>query len=467
MNHDDDLIAAIATPPGQGGVAIVRLSGPGAIALGGRAFRPTRPVSGDSPGAAVFQPYRMRHGHALDAEGRPLDEVLAVAMPGPRSYTGQDVFEIHCHGGRGVSRAILESLFAQGARPAARGEFTRRAFTSGRLDLTQAEAVAELIAAPGPAAARLARTKLDGALGSRVRAVRERLVALKTEACVAVDFPEDELECLPPGRFTQEVESAAAALSSLLAAFARARPGREGALVALTGEVNVGKSSLLNAILGRERAIVSAIPGTTRDAIEETLILGGVEIHLVDTAGLREETADSIEHEGMDRARRAVADADLVLLVLDGSRAPTPAEIARARELVSANALVVINKADLPAAPDWPPNFPEAQGLEALRLSARSGQGVTALCDRLACRAAELAPAADEELAAPGARQAEAIARALDDLSALAAEASAGLPYDLLGVRLDHAVAALGEVTGEIAPAEVLDRIFESFCVGK
>lgn len=356
MSGASDTIAAIATAPGRGGIAVLRISGPRALPLLRTLFRP--------PAADfTFIPRYLHYGLALDCQGLALDEVLAVFMPGPRSFTGEDTGEIHCHGGPAVSAALLEAALAAGARHAGPGEFTRRAFLNGRLDLTQAEAVAELIAANSLEGARLARARLQGHLGAEIAALRSSLDALRTQVALAVDFAEEEAELLPRPAFARVLAEAELRINSLLKAYGRARFWREGALAVLAGRVNAGKSSLLNALLGRERAIVSASPGTTRDYIEEELNLAGLPLRLIDTAGLRQ-SGDIIENEGMRLACDLAERADLVLLVCDlglelqerGAAAPDPdVEVEFLRKhpqlLTSGRLLMVMNKADKAAPP--------------------------------------------------------------------------------------------------------------------
>ncbi len=373
--YSTDTIAAFATPPGAGGIAVLRISGPDALKVLRSLFVPSRsadscpadshaaarrsatfpsdapeaPLSPPAPRPFPFRPRYMHHGFAASAGGERIDEVLAVFMPGPASATGEDVGEIHCHGGPGVTSALLEAAFAAGARLAAPGEFTRRAFLNGRMDLTQAEAVAELIAAPTAQGARLAGAKLEGALGRRVAAIRGALDDLRVQLTLAVDFPDEEAELLPPEGFRATVKRARADVALLLTAFERARLWREGAAAVLAGRVNAGKSSLLNALLGRERAIVSAAPGTTRDYLEETVQIEGMPLRLVDTAGLRR-GGDIVEAEGMRRARELADGADLILLVVDATAGLSDED----RDFLEANRgrarrgglLLVYNKAD-------------------------------------------------------------------------------------------------------------------------
>ncbi|WP_353117572.1 tRNA uridine-5-carboxymethylaminomethyl(34) synthesis GTPase MnmE [Nitratidesulfovibrio sp.] len=476
--RQEGTIAAIATPPGTGGVGIIRISGPDSHAILRRLFLPA------SPRFAGFRPWTLHRGRVCDATGAPLDDVLAVAMPGPRTFTGEDVAEIHCHGGPAVLAAVLEAACACGAQLAGRGEFTRRAFLNGRMDLTQAEAVAEMIAAPAQGGLRLAQARLQGLLGARVAELRARLLDLRAQVCVAVDFPEDEVDCLAPNAFVAECEGVAAGVRGLLTAHQRGRCWQEGALVVLAGHVNAGKSSLMNALLGRRRAIVTDMPGTTRDFIEEPVQLAGLPVRLVDTAGLRD-TGDIVEQEGVRISRDLVAQADLVLLVVDAATGLGHAERELLRQVrdqqvhgdkPGGRVLVVLNKTDLAAASVSGAAFqcpPEVDGCPCVAVSALRGQGVDELA--AAARAMVLtglgASGAGGEPEsgdlAPNLRQAQVLRRALDELDALMEDVRAGVPYDLCSVRLDGACAVLSEITGETTPAEVLEHIFSSFCIGK
>jgi len=454
----DSTIAAIATPPGRGGVGIVRLSGPRAGEIAAAMFRSRRPDFGG------FKPYRLHSGQVLDLEDVPVDDCLAVFMPGPGSFTGEDVAEFQCHGAPAVLRAVLVSAASRGARQAEPGEFSYRAFANGRLDLTQAEAVAELINAPTRAGAALAAGKLSGALGARLRGLRERLATLRAGVCLAVDFPEEDAECLAPEDFSAGVQAAAAEVQSFLDAAERARCWREGALVVMAGRVNAGKSSLMNALLGRERAIVCELPGTTRDYLEEGLDLDGLPVRLVDTAGLRD-CDDLIEMAGVERSRDLMENADLILLMVDRSWPLEHDDRELAWRLEPGRTLVVLNKCDLTdaGAGEW---FRRA-GFACVEISARTGQGLDALArgirERVAGREAEPGP---DELA-PNLRQAEALRRARAEFAALTEDIADRVPYDLLGVRLETACSHLSEITGEVATQDVLNDIFSRFCIGK
>ena len=422
-------------------------------------------------------------------------------MPGPGSFTGEDSAEFHCHGGPAVLQAVLGEVLAWGARLARPGEFSFRAFKNGKLDLAQAEAIAETIAAPTRAALHLAQMKLSGALSGRIGALRGRLEHLLAQLCLAVDFPDEDVECLPPADLQAESLAVAADLAALLAGVERARAWREGLLVVLGGRVNAGKSSLMNALVGRARAIVSATPGTTRDYLEEPLNLNGLLVRLVDTAGLRRlgepgggllqardsepgigpdpvlgggSAVDGVEAVGQDLSRELMGRAEAVLYVLDAAREPDAEDREALAGLSPARTLLVLNKADLPeAAQDLcayagtGPDGPVLAAFASVRVSAKTGAGLDALCAHLRAALLRGAGEPDPDAAAPNVRQAANIRTAMDELNALAAEAAAGLPYDILGQRLETARRALAEITGEIAPDEVLEQVFSQFCIGK
>lgn len=486
-----DTIAAIATPPGSGGIGVIRVSGPLARSVLEARFAPA------SAAFHGFRPWTLHRGTALDAAGGALDDVLAVFMPGPRTFTGEDVAEWHCHGSPAVLEALLESLLAAGARLAERGEFTRRAFLNGRMDLTQAEAVAEMIAAPSREGARLAAARLHGLLGARMNALRETLEHLRAGICLAVDFPDEETDCLSREDLLDGVTAVDDAAAGLLAAFERTRCWREGVTAALAGPVNAGKSSLMNALLGRERAIVTEHPGTTRDFLEEVVRLDGLPVRLIDTAGLRDAEAslDPVEAQGIRLGRDKTAGADVVLLVFDGARAngAIPPELAPLAADFGGGGrhgkiILVWNKRDIAPPPAgwgdawcsaWTAAWCEAASGSAssatgddppltVAVSARTGEGLEDLA-RLARRVAlaGLAPTDEDDALAPNLRQATVLRRLREELAPLAADVKAGIPYDLCAVRLEGAVAALAEITGLDTPDEVLNRIFASFCIGK
>ncbi|MCG8531093.1 MAG: tRNA uridine-5-carboxymethylaminomethyl(34) synthesis GTPase MnmE [Desulfovibrionales bacterium] len=454
----NDTIAAIATAMGQGGIGIIRISGEESGTILRKLFRSSQKNFTD------FRPWVLHHGHILDAKGEDLDDVLVVHMPGTKTFTGEECAEIHCHGGPAILSSVLEAVFAHGARPADCGEFSKRAFMNGKMDLTQVEAIAEMIAAPAREGVRLAQAKLDGLLGQRIIELRARLELVRMKLCVAVDFPEEDLECLDPQEFSDDITDVMQAIRSLLSNFDRARCWRDGALVVLAGQVNAGKSSLMNGLLGRRRAIVTDIPGTTRDFLEEHLTFDGLPIRLVDTAGLRE-TGDIVEQEGVRLSRDLASQADLVLLVVDGSRGLGQHE----RELIASvgaeNVLLVWNKVDLADDEDV-----DAAGCDVVKISAKFGNGLDVLADAIRTNILSRNGDAKEPEAGdlvPNLRQSLALEKSVEELEGLLEDLVMQVPYDLLGVRLETACSILSEITGETTPNEILNKIFESFCIGK
>ncbi len=327
-----ETIAAIATAPGEGAIGIVRLSGPRAIRLAQEVFRTPPPKGGTFP---QFSPRTLHHGCVTNPDtGEVLDECLLVVMPGPGSYTGEDMAEIHGHGGPFSLRAILRLLIDLGAKPAEPGEFTRRAFLNGRMDLVQAEAVADLIAARSEAGARAAMGHLSGRLSRELEAVWTELIGISAQLEAAIDFPDEDLEIQASGRLVERAGGALNRLERLLGSFRAGRAVRDGTPAAIVGRPNVGKSSLLNLLLRDDRALTSPVPGTTRDTIEETAVIGGIPFHFIDTAGLRE-SEDPVERAGVERARRMVKSASLVLLVLDASTPLTDEDRAILKEFTA------------------------------------------------------------------------------------------------------------------------------------
>ncbi len=475
MSHtsNTDTIAAVATARGVGGIGVIRISGGKAADILRAMFRRGGRELAD------FAPRRMEHGWILDAGGQDLDEVLAVYMPGPHTFSGEDVAEIHCHGGRAVLDAALLSVLSRGARLAEAGEFTRRAYLNGRLDLSQSEAVAEMIAAPTLQGVYLARNKLAGKLGQTLEQLRQKLDWLRARLYLALDFPDDadEEDSGANAEFRGMLDDIRATLSELAASYDRARLWREGALVVLAGQVNVGKSSLLNAFLGRRRALVSDTPGTTRDFIEESINLAGLPVRLVDTAGLRDAT-DSIESEGIEMARELFEMADLILLVLDastvgadvGSPLPTllPEDAALLKNYAGSEqngVFIVLNKSDLSQRNAWPDAI---YGCPCLAVSAKTGDGLEELNRRL--HAALLSRAGNldfEQSAPPTLRQKLQLEQVLKELDELVSEYSHGIPAELLSARLDSAAGFLAGVIGVSSTEEVLDQVFSKFCIGK
>jgi len=454
-------IAAVATPAGHGGVGIIRVSGSLAREIVCAHFVSSR------PGFRALRPYRLHHGHFLDQHGNNLDEVLVSFMPAPGSYTGEDVVEINCHGSPMVLQRVLEVLLVHDhLAPANPGEFTQRAFLNGRMDLTQAEAVEEIIAADSPSACLQAQDKLSGALRAVVTKLKTDLETLRAQLCLAMDFPDEDIECLAPHDFRQSVTRIQTHIQHLISNREQNRIWNHGALCVLAGAVNAGKSSLLNLLLGRQRAIVSPEPGTTRDYLEERIFLQGLAVRLVDTAGLRG-TDHQVEQEGLEFARTFRDQADLILLVVDNAIA-CPASM----EQIQANfslrkTLVAANKCDLPPDPHQPATDLANFGFEVIPISAKTGEGVDQLTNRIRARLTSHAPEPRPGTLNPNLRQSQALRRAQQELHGLQQDIALSVPYDLLSVRLEAACTALAEITGEITTEDVLNDIFSSFCIGK
>ena len=460
-----DTIAAIATPLGRGGIGIVRVSGPKSRDIGQRLFFSAR------EGFSGFSSHVLHHGWVLAADRSKMDEVLLSFMPGPASYTGEDVLEVNCHGGPAVVQAVLERILDLGARLAQAGEFTLRAYLNGRMDLSQAEAVAEIVGASTQVGLSMAETKLEGGLRRVIQGLRHDLQGILAQMMASVDFPEEtEDEALGAGPLQEKCVSTLgdlrASLNHLLDAAQRYRCYREGALVVLAGRVNAGKSSLLNALLGRSRAIVTAIPGTTRDYLEEGINLQGVPVRLVDTAGLRQ-TEDEVERAGLEQGEDLMQRADLVCLVFDHSLGLDQEVREVAQRLGPEKILAVANKQDLPQKGATPQGWFEDLGFTCLPVSAKSGQGVEdlarAMRERLVGHAPE--PATDELV--PNLRQQNILLKARQALEEAAEALQENMPVDIVLVPLQTTAEHLAEITGEICTEDVLDQIFSSFCIGK
>ena len=452
MKLEEETIAAIATPPGRGAIAIVRISGPAAPQIAARVFRSAR----------ALRPRHATGGEIVDAAGARIDEGLALFFPGPQSYTGEDVLELHVHGSPAVAREVLIAAFAAGARLAGPGEFTRRAFLHGKIDLASAEAVAELISSENVAAARAAAAGLSGGLAREVDAMRAALAEVLEELAAAIDFP-DEVETPPAERLAERIGAVRERIGELAATWERGRVVREGIAVAIVGPPNAGKSSLLNALLGDERALVSELPGTTRDTIEESLALDGATFRLIDTAGIRAH-ADRLEAAGIERTERALERARVALVVVDGAVRLSSDARQLLRQTRTRERIVLFNKSDLGGA-----GFEEREAPErdALFGSARDGATLDAVRDALTSLVAA-SETIDLSLPHLGtARQADAALEANRALAYAQETLNSGAPADLISGDLMRAVRALGELTGREADERLLDAIFARFCIGK
>ncbi len=458
----EETIVAVATPPGEGGIGVIRISGPQAQAIGERILR-------HPSGKAIttWPERKVRLGVVLSSEQKIIDEAIFFFFRAPRSYTGEDVLEIQGHGGQKNLELILSAAMAACARPAEPGEFTKRAFLNGRIDLAQAEAVIDLITAQTDLAHQAAQEQLSGRLSTYLRQCEERLLAVLAQIEAALDYPEDEIPDLDREEAGRTIHDVAEDLRTLAVQAEKGRILREAATVVLAGKPNVGKSSLLNRLLGEERAIVTPIPGTTRDFVAEISNLQGLPVRLVDTAGLRE-TSDPLEQEGVRRAWRWVERAELILVVLDAA-AGLSAEEERLIEDVRGKKrmFIILNKSDLPprlTVAGLPEKF---SGLPVLTVSAFSGEGLEDLETKIREELVGKDFGRGHPVIVTSLRHKEALERAVRYLQNVTAGLRDGLSEDLLTIDLRAALEALGEITGRTVSDEVINAIFSRFCVGK
>lgn len=455
MSRHVDTIAALATPVGTAAIALVRISGPEAARL-------VRDIFGEAPAARIA-----RHADYRDVAGMLLDDVLFTFFAGPASYTGEDSLEISCHGNPYIAQRLLEDLLARGCRSAGAGEFTQRAFLNGQMDLAQAEAVMDLILARSERALASANRQLRGALGRQMTALIDGLLLALARVEAYIDFPDEDLPPEDQVLVAEQIADVLRGTERLLATSHYGEVLRNGIKTVIIGEPNAGKSSLLNRLVGRERAIVSAEPGTTRDFIEEVINLGPHCLRLIDTAGLNP-TPGAVEKLGIGKTFEIAAEADLFVVVVDVT-SPTPLldKILSDRFTV-ANTVVVFNKTDIPGAP--PPMTEEPlSGLKAtaVAVSAKSGAGLETLRMTLAALADGLAPVTGEDVVAINARHAHALGQARADLAAAAQKLAAGEAAELLASDLRGALVSLGEISGKVDNERMLDALFANFCIGK
>ena len=459
---ETDTVAAIATAPGEGGVAIVRVSGPDAPRILSEAFRSgKRPIDPDK-----IPDHLMRYGHVLDASGNAIDEAMAVLFRAPRSYTAENVAEFHVHGGRLCAERTLARVLELGARIAEPGEFTRRAFENGRIDLTQAEAVMDTIRADAELAQRAAQAQLSGALRKMIEAFQERLSMLLAKIDAAADYPDEDLDEETRVSCVNEFSALSDEIDALLSSAQDARHIRDGVATAIFGAPNAGKSSLLNLLVGSDRAIVTDIPGTTRDTLEERLVLNGLLFRLIDTAGLRD-AADAVEQIGVDRARAAIDAADLLIFVVDAADR-TSFDQKMLQDLPKSKPLIVLlNKSDLPAAVEKSEILSLAPQAVVLSIAAKTGEGAQDVQNALLAAALSETRRGDGQLLLGNARHVQSLKLAKAAIDRGRTSAQDGLPVDLLGVDVQEAWQALGAITGQTCQEDVIDKIFENFCVGK
>jgi tRNA modification GTPase len=459
-NPGNDTIAAIATGAG-GGIGIIRISGPEALPIAARIFRGRggRPLE-------TLPPFLLSLGTAIDPDtSEPIDEVLAVHMPEGRSYTGESTVEIQGHGGRVVLEAVLQATLGAGARCAGPGEFTKRAFLSGRLDLTQAEAVAELICAEDDEARRAALRQLHGTVTGEINRLRELLLDFVVRVEAALDFEEGEIPDDLPS--PSQIQLLAGAIRQLAARTSGRAGGHGGICVAFAGRANSGKSSIFNYLLNFDRSIVAPSPGTTRDYIEERSVIGGASITLIDTAGLHT-TDDLVEAQGVSRSIQRINDAGIVILVLDGSEPNHPDDSTLFDLASNCTPMVISSKSDLPLLLDHEVIRSRMTGLPIFALSVVTGEGFPDFIAALASRCRAASQSSDPSASSANIRHREALERVAGHLDTAAEQAHSGEGFlDRMALELQAALAALGEITGQTATEEILERIFSRFCVGK
>lgn len=457
--YKEDTIAAVATPVGEGGVGIVRVSGPDAERIAKEIF------ARSGGGNGKLRSHTLHYGSIREPRsGELIDEVLLVVMRKPRSYTGEDVVEVHCHGGPFVVRRVLQVVLSCGARHAEPGEFTKRAFLNGRLDLAQAEAVLDLIRARTDHGMRLALDQVRGGLSKWVGELREELLDILVQVEAAIDFPEEEIELLQRDDLAVKMEALREKISGLIASYEWGRMFREGARICIVGRPNVGKSSLLNALLGEERVIVTPVPGTTRDVIEESVNLGGLPVVLWDTAGIRE-SFDDVEKIGVSFALKRLEEAEAVLVVVDGSSPLTPEDRFILGVVRKKKGLIVINKADLPAELDPEETATLLDGKAVLWVSAKLGTGLEELKHSL--RNLLLGAQVEPPILVTNLRHKAALERAESAFSRAVGALSERLPIEMVAVDLQEAREGLEDIIGVVTSENILERIFSQFCIGK
>ncbi len=456
-----DTIAAIATPPGMGGIGIIRISGHQALSVISGLFGKNRRTPMD---CRQLESHRVVHGYIFHPKDHSvLDEVLLIPMRAPRSYTREDVVEIHAHAGPMVMRAILECLTMAGARLAEPGEFTKRAFLSGRIDLTQAEAVSDIISAKSTAAMKIAAAQAGGKLKESVTHGREQLIEMLTFIETAIDFPDEGEDLISEKRFPEQLDTVIALCDQGIKTYENGRFLRDGIKLAICGPPNVGKSSLMNCLLESERSIVTAIPGTTRDLIEEGLNIDGVPFVISDTAGMHH-TTDPVERIGIQKAKESIAQADIILFMKVAGEEISAQEL-HAVTPPHGKVIIVFNKTDL-AAPDFTPQLPAAlKEIPHALISARWGRGITSL-KKLILKIST-ADGADPTSVVPNLRHKIALEKTRTALCAARENLTYHREEETLAIDIRMAAAALGEITGDTADIDILDRIFSQFCIGK
>jgi len=454
----DDTIAAISTPPGRGGIGVVRLSGPDALSI-------TNSLSRFDLINTLWEPNRARFAHIIDPTSNEfIDEVVVTYYKGPRSYSGEDIVEISCHGSPLILSRVLEIVVEKGARIAEPGEFTFRAFFNRRIDLTQAQAVRDLINAQTQYQARVATRQLDGELSRHLAPFKDSLIEVIVHLESSIEFVEDDISPETSSTLQEKLSAIIAGLSEIADSFSFGRYVREGFDLAIVGRPNVGKSSIFNRLIGVDRAIVTPLPGTTRDALYESTAISGVPVRLIDTAGIRE-TTDLVESIGVSRSKSAIADADVSLLVLDASETLNDDDLHLLDQIPVQHRLIALNKTDLPQ--KLTESLAPIDGYELTHVSALTGDGFDQLTSRIFERLAGTDAAERDDIIITDARQYDAIRRAIEHVNGALEMIRQGELEEILLLRLRGGLSALGEITGETLTEDILGQIFSTFCIGK
>lgn len=460
-SFDTDTIAAIATAPGEAGIGIVRISGNEALDILKKIY-----IEKDRLERVEFIPRKMYYGLVRNNKGQELDEALCVYMKGPNSYTGEDVTEIQCHGGSVSVGEILKATIEAGARLAEAGEFTKRAFLNGRLDLAQAEAVMDIISAKTGKSLNAAVGQLSGRISKSIKKAMDLEVELIAHIEAGIDFPEHDIEALTEKKIMEGLQSALTELEKLRDGFEEGRLIKDGVKTAIVGKPNVGKSSLLNALISESKAIVTDIPGTTRDIVEETLNIDGILIRLLDTAGLRH-TEDLVESIGVERTKKAIQEADLVLMVIDGSEEFSEQDEKIAELLIEKRVILVLNKCDLEKKISIENHYDKVKSLDVISVSAKEEIGIENLEAGIRRLVESGKAGASGNLPVTNARHRELIERAYTDLKKAISSIELGIPLDLVSLDIRDSWENLGMITGDSITGDVASEIFSRFCIGK
>ncbi|MBN2453251.1 MAG: tRNA uridine-5-carboxymethylaminomethyl(34) synthesis GTPase MnmE [Candidatus Omnitrophica bacterium] len=463
LHAQDDTIAAVSTPIGEGGISIVRLSGAESLAIAERIF-----VSSEGRKLSGFATHTVHYGKIKDPKAAEIiDEVLVTVMRAPRSYTREDVIEINCHGGIQSAKRTLGLVLKSGARAAEPGEFTKRAFLNGRIDLAQAEAIIDVIRAKTEGSLKVAMNQLEGELSRRINEIRDKILDIASEVEASVDFPEESPDIPEEAdKALSGIDGVVADIERLISTYEGGSVMREGVLAILCGKPNVGKSSLMNLLLKRDRVIVSAIPGTTRDAVEEMINLGGIPVRLVDTAGISD-TKDALEREGIARSRTYLAMADIAIVVLDHSSGIDGKDMAIIEMVKDKKKVVVVNKSDLPGRIKIKDAERLSKGGKVVEISVKKRENIEALEKEMADVIWSGRFAQGESAVMSNARHKELLDKALANMLSVKKALRAGEPPEILAIDLKDAASSLGLITGKTISDDILDRIFGRFCIGK